>query len=50
VFDPWTALQFHSEDGHYFGLGVIMDGTMTPAQFQETFKQPFDNMLRTIYR
>jgi hypothetical protein len=49
IFDPWTAMQFHSDDGFYFGLVVIMEGTMTPAQFQETFRQPFENRLNLIY-
>ncbi|MDR0396249.1 MAG: hypothetical protein LBH66_02970 [Oscillospiraceae bacterium] len=50
-FDPWEGLtSAAASDTQNFGLSDVMTGDMTPAQFQETFKQPMENALKTVYK
>ncbi|MDR2505414.1 MAG: extracellular solute-binding protein [Oscillospiraceae bacterium] len=51
-FDPWDSVtsQVSAGDSGDFSMVPIMDGTMTPAQFQETYKQPLENALKTVYK
>ncbi|MDR2657610.1 MAG: extracellular solute-binding protein [Oscillospiraceae bacterium] len=50
-FDPWESMtSLAASDTQDFGLSDIMTGDMTPAQFQETFKQPMENALKTVYK
>jgi hypothetical protein len=49
-FDPWESMSINAGDSGDFSMVPIMDGTMTPAQFQETFKQPLAYALQTVYK
>ena len=49
-FDPWGSLKISAGDSGGFSMMPIMNGTMTPAQFQETFKQPLADALKTLYK
>lgn len=43
TFDLWQSL------GFYYDLNSIVNGTMTPAQFQETYKQQVQDALDAYY-
>lgn len=43
TFDLWQSL------GFYYDLNSIINGTMTPAQFQETYKQQVQDALDAYY-
>ena len=43
TFDLWQSM------GFYYDLNSIINGTMTPAQFQETYKQQVQDGLDTFY-
>lgn len=43
-FDLWNSL------GIEFNFSDLLDGTMTPAQFQETYKQPFQTALDSFFK
>ncbi|GHV38510.1 hypothetical protein FACS189490_00570 [Clostridia bacterium] len=49
-FDPYASLSIKDSDGNNFDLPTVLKGEMTPAQFVETFKQPLEDQLRTIYK
>ncbi|GHU69630.1 hypothetical protein AGMMS49992_00640 [Clostridia bacterium] len=48
-FDPWGSLSIDTEYGG-FSMVPIMNGELTPAQFQETFKQPLAAALEALYK
>ena len=43
TFDLWNSL------GFYYDLNSIINGTMTPAQFQETYKQQVQDALDSFF-
>ena len=49
-FDPWESMGINAGDSGDFSMVPIMNGEMTPAQFQETFKQPLAFALETVYK